>query len=132
VAAGAANVQTVAIINPDSGPGTGPDSNYNTYMAKLNEAGVEMIGYVHTSYGARALADVQADIDQYAAEFPLLVGIFLDEAADTADQVPYYTTLYSYIMNIYIQIENFKNIDKFMKRKRCDLFKKAMSLLQDR
>jgi len=100
VAAGAANVHTVAIINPDSGPGTGPDSNYNTYMATLNEAGVEMIGYVHTSYGARALADVQADIDQYAAEFPLLVGIFLDEAADTAALVSYYATLYSYIMNL--------------------------------
>jgi len=100
VAAGAADVQTVAIINPNSGPGTGPDSSYNTYMAKLHAAGVEMIGYVHTSYGARALADVKADIDQYAAEFPLLVGIFLDEAAATADQVPYYTTLYNYIMNL--------------------------------
>jgi len=67
-------------------------------MAKLHAAGVEMIGYVHTSYGARAIADVKADIDQYAAEFPLVVGIFLDEAAATADQVSYYTTLYNYIM----------------------------------
>jgi len=100
VAAGAASTQTVAIINPNSGPGTGPDSSYNTYMAKLHAAGVEMIGYVHTSYGARAIADVKADIDQYAAEFPLLVGIFLDEAAATADQVPYYTQLYTYIMNL--------------------------------
>jgi len=98
VAAGAASVQTVAIINPDSGPGTGPDSSYDTYMAKLDAAGVEMIGYVHTSYGTRALADVQADIDQYASEFPLLVGIFLDEAASTAEYVSYYTTLYNYIM----------------------------------
>jgi len=98
VAAGAAYTQTVAIINPNSGPGTGPDSSYNSYMAKLNAAGVEMIGYVHTSYGARAIADVMADIDQWAAEFPLVVGIFLDEAASTADQVPYYTTLYNYIM----------------------------------
>jgi len=100
VAAGAATTQTVAIINPNSGPGTGPDSSYNTYMAKLHAAGVEMIGYVHTSYGARAIADVKADIDQYAAEFPLVVGIFLDEAAATADQVPYYSQLYTYIMNL--------------------------------
>jgi len=100
VAAGAANVQTVAIINPNSGPGTGPDSSYDTYMAKLQAAGVEMIGYVHTSYGARAIADVKADIDLYASEFPLLVGIFLDEAADTAAEVSYYSELYTYIMSL--------------------------------
>jgi len=99
VASGASLVPTVAIINPDSGPGNGPDSSYNSYMAKLNAAGVEMIGYVHTSYGARAIADVKADIDQYASEFPLLVGIFLDEAAATASEVAYYQELYTYIMS---------------------------------
>jgi len=100
VAAGGSSVSTVAIINPNSGPGTGPDSTYNTYMTKLHNAGVEMIGYVHTSYGARSIADVKADIDIYAASFPLLVGIFLDEAAATASEVAYYQQLYTYIMNM--------------------------------
>jgi len=99
VASGASSVKTVAIINPDSGPGTGPDSTYNTYMSKLNSAGVEMIGYVHTSYGARAIADVKADIDVYATEFPLLVGIFVDETSADASEVSYYAELYSYIMS---------------------------------
>jgi len=99
VAASASLVETVAIINPDSGPGNGPDSSYNTYMSKLQSAGVEMIGYVHTSYGARAISDVKADIAQYASEFPLLVGIFVDEAATTAAEVSYYQQLYTYIMS---------------------------------
>jgi len=99
VAASGSVVPTVAIINPNSGPGNGPDSSYNTYMAKLNAAGVEMIGYVHTSYGTRDITTVKSEIDQYASEFPLVVGIFLDEAAATADQVAYYQELYTYIMS---------------------------------
>jgi len=100
VAASGSVVSTVAIINPDSGPGNGPDSTFTTYMNKLHQAGVEMIGYVHTSYGARAIADVKAEIDIYATQFPLLVGIFLDEAAATASEVSYYTELYTYIMGM--------------------------------
>jgi len=100
VAAGGKTVKTVAIINPNSGPGSGPDSTYNTYMAKLNTAGVDMIGYVHTSYGARSLTDVKADIDVYASQFPLLKGIFLDEAGATASVLAYYQELYNYIMDM--------------------------------
>jgi len=69
-------------------------------MSKLHTAGVEMIGYVHTSYGARAIADVKADIDIYATQFPLVVGVFVDEAAATASEVSYYAELYSYIMGM--------------------------------
>jgi len=100
VATGGRLVPTVAIINPNSGPGTGPDSSYKSYMTKLHNAGVEIIGYVHTSWGARSIADVKADIDVYASQFPLVTGIFLDEASATADQIPYYTQLYNYIMGM--------------------------------
>jgi len=100
VASGAASVPTVAIINPDSGPGSGPDSSYTTYMAKLHAAGVEMIGYVHTSYGTRDITTVKAEIDTWATEFENVVGIFLDEAGDTASVLPYYQELYTYIMSM--------------------------------
>jgi hypothetical protein len=99
VASGAASVQTVAIINPNSGPGGAPSSAYTSGMSKLAAAGVEMIGYVHTSYGDRAIADVQADIDTYATEWPGLVGIFIDECAATADEVSYYEQVYNIIMS---------------------------------
>jgi len=100
VAAGASSVATLAIINPNSGPGTGPDSSYVTYMNQMSSAGVEMVGYVHTSYGTRDITAVKADIDVYATQFPHIVGIFLDEAAATADELSYYQELYSYIMSM--------------------------------
>jgi len=58
-----------------------------------------MIGYVHTSYGDRALADVQADVDTWANNYPNLSGIFFDEAYNLASGVPYYTTLYNYVIS---------------------------------
>jgi len=100
VAAGASKVETVAIINPNSGPGGAPDATYKTYMTKLANAGVSIVGYVHTSYGARSIKDVKAEIDIYASEFPLVEGIFLDEADNTDSNLAYYQELYSYIMSI--------------------------------
>jgi len=93
-------VPTVAIINPNSGPGSGPDSTFSSYMPKLHNAGVEMVGYVHTSYGARAISDVKKEIDVYAQQFPLVVGIFLDEVSASKSQLSYYQELYSYIMGM--------------------------------
>jgi hypothetical protein len=100
VAAGASSVGTLAIINPNSGPASSPDASYVTYMQKLHDAGVEMVGYVYTGYGTRDLAAVKADIDVYAAQYPLLSGIFLDEGANSAAMVPYYKALYDYILGM--------------------------------
>jgi len=98
VTAANTGVKIIAIINPNSGPDTsGPDSSYNTYMAKLTDAGVDMIGYVHTSYGDRATSDVTADIDVYASKYPNLKGIFLDEVSPSASDIPYYQTVYNHI-----------------------------------
>jgi len=99
VAANAATVTTVAIINPSNGPSTGPDSAFTSYMTKLHTAGVTMIGYVHTTYGARAVSDVKADINIYATEFPLLAGIFIDECSADESEIAYYQELYEYIMS---------------------------------
>lgn len=98
VASGASKVATIAIINPNSGPASSPDSSYTTYMTKLKNAGVEMIGYVYTSYGARSIADVKKDIDTYASKYPLLTGIFFDEVSDSSSEVSFYTQAYNYVM----------------------------------
>jgi len=91
-----AGVQTIAIINPNNGPdSSGPDSAYTTYMAQLAAAGVTMIGYIHTSYGARAISDVVADITTYANKYPGLSGIFVDEASASASEVSYYQQVYN-------------------------------------
>jgi len=68
-------------------------------MTKLSNAGIEMVGYVHTTYGTRAIADVKADIDTWASKYPLVKGIFLDEAAAEAGQLSYYTQVYNHVMS---------------------------------
>lgn len=91
-------VKMIAIINPNSGPdANGPDSTYRTYMSKLTAAGVDMVGYVHTTYGERASGDVYADIDAYASKYPGLKGIFIDEAAATASELSYYQGVFNRI-----------------------------------
>ena len=97
VAAAAARVPVTAIINPDSGPGGGPpNSDYEHGLAELRAAGVVLLGYVATGYGARPAADVKADIDLYDAYFDV-AGIFLDEADNTTNGLAYYADLYAYI-----------------------------------
>jgi len=99
VAAANRGVQIIAIINPNSGPSNGPDSSYRTYMQKLANAGVEMVGYVHTLWGDRSLTTVKNEIDIYASQFPGVTGIFLDEASASASDVSYYTQVYNHIMS---------------------------------
>lgn len=96
--AGANNI--IAIINPDNGPvSSGPDSSYTTYMQKFADAGIEMVGYVHTLYGDRAVSDVEADVATYATKYPGLKGIFVDETSADASEVSYYTGLNSNILS---------------------------------
>lgn len=99
-AAKSTGVKTIAIINPNSGPDpNGPDSSYVSYMSKLTAAGVDMVGYVHSTYAGRSSAEVYADIDKYATKYPGLKGIFIDEASALAKDVPYYTGVYNRIIS---------------------------------
>jgi len=100
VIAGAASVSTIAIINPDNGPGGAPDSSYSSSVSQMADAGVVMVGYVYTEYGARSLSDVEADINTWATEWPHVSGIFLDEVSADASEVSYYQSLYNYILSL--------------------------------
>jgi hypothetical protein len=90
------SVPVLAVINPANGPGTAALSDYMTGIAQLTGAGVKVIGYVHTSYGARAPAEVQADVDRWRNLFPGVTGIFFDEMANTPGQEGYYKNLGGY------------------------------------
>lgn len=92
-------VNIIAVINPNSGPLPTVDSAYSTYMNKLHEAGIQILGYVHTSYGERSISDVEADVDTYATQYPLVTGIFFDEAASDAGSLSYYTQAYDFVMS---------------------------------
>ncbi|MEZ5729129.1 MAG: spherulation-specific family 4 protein [Burkholderiaceae bacterium] len=96
--AAARQVPVTAILNPASGPGSRADSNYLKVTAELRAAGGRVLGYVHTSYGERALSDVVADVDRYAAMYPI-DGIFIDEMANDDDTAHYlyYQAIHGYI-----------------------------------
>ena len=53
------------VFNPASGPGTSTDAAYTDALARAQAAGIIVLGYVATSYGARPEADVTADINSY-------------------------------------------------------------------
>ena len=97
IAAAGSLAPITAIINPNSGPDGGPpNSDYEHGLAELRAAGVSLLGYVATGYGARPAAEVKTDIDLYDAYFDV-DGIFLDEADNTTNGLAYYADLYAYV-----------------------------------
>jgi hypothetical protein len=95
------DVAITAIMNPSSGPGAAKDNNYVAAVNAFRAAGGRVIGYVHTSYGARPLATVTADIDRYA-EWYDIDGIFVDEMANVgpAERLNYYKAIYDHAKGI--------------------------------
>jgi Spherulation-specific family 4 len=87
----------LAVMNPDSGPGTGPDANYLGALHSAQAAGIRVVGYVYTSYGSRSLTTVESDINAYYSWYPSINGIFLDEASTNCAREPYYAALNAYV-----------------------------------
>jgi hypothetical protein len=94
----------IAILNPNSGPGTSPDPGYVTAYAALLAKGTRVLGYVHTSYGTRPIAEVKAEIDTYLLFYPKVSGIFFDEGGDEGSPAAddptflYYAELWNYVL----------------------------------
>jgi hypothetical protein len=86
------------IVNPASGPGKEVDANYTKAIDRLQGAGCVVLGYVTTSYGKRAAADVEADIDRWLKFYPRTQGIFFDEMIyeDTEAAAKYQAALNRY------------------------------------
>lgn len=95
LAAHAAVVPTLAVINPNNGPlpCTQPPSSgltaFQQGIALLHAAGARVLGYVYTGYGQRDLSRVQQDVQTYAQCYAV-DGIFFDEVASQAALAPYY------------------------------------------
>jgi hypothetical protein len=92
-------VSMVVIINPDNGPGLSQDPNYVTGVNNLRAAGVIVLGYDHTSYAARPLSVVIADVNSYKAWYNLS-GIFFDEMSNVPGNENYYSTLNQYAKSV--------------------------------
>lgn len=86
----------LAIINPNSGPGSSRDANYAAEITRAHAKGIKVIGYVHTSYGARSGPVVKAEINQYYTWYNV-DGIFFDEASTDCAKKNYYLALYNFV-----------------------------------
>lgn len=97
------------MINPGSGPGSGPlpDGNYTRDIPKLaTRPNVRLLGYVATTYAKRNISLVREDIQTYAA-WPTrsgnpniaVRGIFFDETPQQydADAFAYLRDLTSFV-----------------------------------
>jgi hypothetical protein len=101
LAASASKAPVLAILNPNSGPGNEVDTAYTSVVTSLRNAGGQVIGYVHTSYGARPLADVTLDILRYRDLYPV-DGFFIDEMGNdgSAASLNYYAAVHDYIKSL--------------------------------
>lgn len=77
------------IVNPNSGPGTTLSQPYVQLIKTLRDAGLEVLGYIPTEYGARDAAQVTAEIDRWR-EWYGVDDIFFDEVPAVAAGIPAY------------------------------------------
>ncbi len=90
-------VGVVAAVNPANGPGAAADPAYAAGIARLNAAGIKVIGYVATGYATRNAPVIKADIDRWKAFYPGQIGgIFFDEQSSRAGDVAFYRDLSQY------------------------------------
>jgi hypothetical protein len=86
---------SIIIANPASGPGTTVDPNYRQQLT-LNAMFSTIIGYVHTSFGARPLNSVIADMNTWISLYPnTLGGFFVDEGASSCTFSAYYNSIFT-------------------------------------
>jgi hypothetical protein len=89
-------VHVVAIVNPNTGPGSAPSDSYTTGIAALQAAHIVVIGYVGTNYGGNSVSSVEAKIDSWKSFYPTLQGIFFDEQSHDTGEITYYRTISQY------------------------------------
>ncbi len=109
----------VAVINPNSGPGSYYDSNYASGITSLKNAGIQVLGYVWTCYGSRVLrgsgvlnntscaplgyayySGTEDDIDTYVSWYPNIDGILFDEMSAGSGAESYYQTIANYVKSV--------------------------------
>jgi hypothetical protein len=97
------SLPVVAIINPNSGPGRGPDeTTYLSRVERLRSVGCSVLGYVATGYGHRDPAEARSDISKYK-EWYKISGVFLDEMSRSRSDLSYYAKLCAFSRNLQIE-----------------------------
>jgi Spherulation-specific family 4 len=71
---------SMAVINPDTGPGSRRHAGYRPLVAQLANRGCAVLGYVTTSWLTRSPDAIAADVATYRARYSTS-GVLLDEIA---------------------------------------------------
>jgi hypothetical protein len=87
---------SVAVMNPASGPGSAAVPDWTAAVNHARNLGHRVVGYTHTSYAARPVADVQAEVDRYYAWYGV-DGVLIDEMSNDAATKSYYQGLAAYV-----------------------------------
>ncbi len=90
------NVPFTAVVNPSSGPGTYQDPNFVQGIKNLQAAGVQVLGYVDTAYGADSISSVEQSVSLWKSWYAVN-GIFFDDMSNIAAYESYYATLGNYV-----------------------------------
>lgn len=77
------------VLNTADGPGPHPDPVFTEAAARLRRAGVPLLGYVDTAYGARSARAVLRDVHRHRRWYTA-DGVFLDRVASDAALLPRY------------------------------------------
>jgi hypothetical protein len=114
------------ILNPASGPGEKADRNYLAILKKLRAADCKILGYVHTSYGARDFAAVRAEVEAYFRLYSV-DGFFLDEMSTDPSTIGYYARIRNLIKGSDRSLEIVANpgtitTEAFVRRRLADVF----------
>ena len=82
-----------------SGAGSAPDPAFQAAVKKARAAGVTVLGYANTSFGARPAAAVEQDVKNYKAWYGV-TSILLDQTATDGGKLGYYRRLAGFIRSV--------------------------------
>lgn len=82
----------VVIVNPSSGPGSGPDVAYQAEVQWAVQLGDTVYGYINTFYTGASLTTVESQVNDYATWYHI-TNIFFDDMSSSSSNFGYYQTL---------------------------------------
>jgi hypothetical protein len=90
------NVPVIAVIAPSpNGPGGSYDSNFASGIARLQDAGITVLGYLNTQYAGQSLSTVKEWTSEYSNWYNV-DGIFFDCMANWDGDQNYYSNAAAY------------------------------------
>jgi hypothetical protein len=87
---------SVIVMNPASGPGSSSNPAYVSAVAALQAAGMKVVGYVDTNFGAVSSGTAETQVTDYKTWYAV-DGIFFDRTSILIADETYYTTLATFV-----------------------------------